>query len=294
MKPLFVVTVEKLSRTFLVVTIARFLNSVLGLLHWGCVADRYSGSVSVYSRKRDKHLYVNIKDSSCILLNIGAGSFKHPSWTNVDLPSSNSQYARVQGQPGNDFIPLNLANIKSLPFRTRSVTAIYTSHCIEHLSFEVVERVCKEFYRTLLPGGVLRVSCPDAEMYATLCISGWKYNHPLSVIRKSLGDIHAFLLDLDEIVLTNLMSQADTADELLTRISYLKRDQSYSNNDPSNHVSWWTRVSLLACICDAGFKTPLISVAGKSSFPPMTNRALFDNTLSEMSIIIEAVKPTSG
>lgn len=49
------------------------------------------------------------------------------------------------------------------PFHDGSVSAIYTSHMLEHLYPWVAERCLKECFRTLQPGGIMRVAVPDLD-----------------------------------------------------------------------------------------------------------------------------------
>lgn len=47
-----------------------------------------------------------------------------------------------------------------------SVELIYTCHVLEHFKRKEVERVLREWYRTIKPGGTLRLSVPD---FSKLC-----------------------------------------------------------------------------------------------------------------------------
>ncbi len=50
---------------------------------------------------------------------------------------------------------------KPLPFKDDFLSAIYTSHLLEHLYLEEAKQLLKECFRTLKNGGVLRVVVPD-------------------------------------------------------------------------------------------------------------------------------------
>jgi len=50
---------------------------------------------------------------------------------------------------------------KGLPFEDNSLDAIYASHFLEHLYFVEAQRLLKECYRVLRPGGVMRMVVPD-------------------------------------------------------------------------------------------------------------------------------------
>ena len=51
------------------------------------------------------------------------------------------------------------------------MTAIYSSHSLEHISYRNELRAClAEWHRALLPGGTLYVSVPDLEVLASLYV----------------------------------------------------------------------------------------------------------------------------
>ena len=58
-------------------------------------------------------------------------------------------------------------SVDNLPFlQDRSVEVIYNCHVLEHFKRRDVQRVLREWYRVLMPGGVLRIAVPD---FAALC-----------------------------------------------------------------------------------------------------------------------------
>jgi predicted SAM-dependent methyltransferase len=50
---------------------------------------------------------------------------------------------------------------KRLPFASNSLVAIYAAHVLEHLYLTEARRLLQECYRTLEPGGVIRLVVPD-------------------------------------------------------------------------------------------------------------------------------------
>ena len=61
----------------------------------------------------------------------------------------------------------HVATIDNLSFiPDDSIDLIYTCHVLEHFKRKEVERVLREWYRTIKPGGTLRVSVPD---FSKLC-----------------------------------------------------------------------------------------------------------------------------
>src|SRR5688572_23624146 len=59
--------------------------------------------------------------------NVGAGSFWHPHWTNIDFVSD--WYGAVQ----KDILPFDLMALEPLPIASDTAEIIYTSHTIEHI-----------------------------------------------------------------------------------------------------------------------------------------------------------------
>ena len=50
---------------------------------------------------------------------------------------------------------------KPLPFRAGMFQAVYSSHTLEHLYLEEAQRLLRDCYRVLAPGGVARMVVPD-------------------------------------------------------------------------------------------------------------------------------------
>jgi len=98
-----------------------------------------------------------------LMVNIGCGSFGMPGWVNID----------VYHLPGVNCV---FDCRKNLPFDDGSVKGIFTEHFFEHIDYcEEVPFFLSECYRTLQPGGVLRIVVPDAEKYLrAYCSEGWE------------------------------------------------------------------------------------------------------------------------
>jgi SAM-dependent methyltransferase len=56
---------------------------------------------------------------------------------------------------------------QGIPFPDRSLRGVFTEHCLEHFPLPVAEKVIREVYRVLMPGGRVRIIVPDAEVYLT-------------------------------------------------------------------------------------------------------------------------------
>ena len=88
-------------------------------------------------------------------LNVGCGLNCHPRFINLD-------YRWVPG------VDVCWDVTRGLPFENRSLAAVYSEHCLEHLTFDACAGVLREFKRVLEPGGVVRIVVPDAELYLDL------------------------------------------------------------------------------------------------------------------------------
>lgn len=109
-------------------------------------------------------------------LHLGCGHITPEGWINVD----GSWNARLSQYPvlrrviqGLQLLPpdhsgkryaTNIVSFdlkKPLPYPDNSMSAIFASHLMEHLYQTEAQRLLKECYRVLEPGGVLRLVLPD-------------------------------------------------------------------------------------------------------------------------------------
>jgi predicted SAM-dependent methyltransferase len=92
------------------------------------------------------------------LLNLGCGDHFHPDWVNLDLVPASSQVLAHDLTSG-------------LPFADKQFDAVYHSHLLEHLTPDDGRRLLEECYRTLKPGGFIRIVVPDLEKIAELYLA---------------------------------------------------------------------------------------------------------------------------
>lgn len=102
-------------------------------------------------------IYRNV-DLRKVRLNLGSGDWSDKGWTNLDY--SSEWYSKVQKK--HKIVPYDIRN-DDIPLGNNSVNSIYCSHVIEHIEDKHINRMFKECYRVLESGGVLRITCPDAE-----------------------------------------------------------------------------------------------------------------------------------
>ena len=69
-------------------------------------------------------------------------------------------------------ISLNYNLLKPWPWSENSVRFVAGAHFIEHLNINQCLKFCTMAFRTLKSGGVIRLSCPDLEIYARNYVQG--------------------------------------------------------------------------------------------------------------------------
>jgi len=85
-------------------------------------------------------------------LNLACGGIYVTSndWINVDYVSSDSH--------------VQAANLlETLPFKSNSISLVYSSHFLEHIPLYQIPSFLRECHRVLEPGGVIRLVLPDFE-----------------------------------------------------------------------------------------------------------------------------------
>ncbi len=84
-------------------------------------------------------------------LHLGSGGHLLRGWDNLDI------------NPQSGAIHCDLT--KQLPYPKDSVQYIFTEHFIEHIDELDGLKLLRNCYRVLVPGGKLRITCPDLRRY---------------------------------------------------------------------------------------------------------------------------------
>lgn len=249
-------------------------------------------------------LYANSEDD--IYVNIGAGSFYHPRWINLD--KDNDFYRHLQKK--DRFISYDLCGDSPLPFNSNEVDIFYTSHTVEHIPDERVKKLFADVWRCLKPGGIFRVVCPDMEMqyraFSFKDSSFWSQPSPWGTKLDSIEDRflehfatalvskHSFSLSypdakmLSPAELRSLfeeLSMDDFFNEVTSRIP-----QDINLLFPQGHCNWFSFEKLHNFLGDSGFQVVYKSGYGQSLNQKMRNITLFDSTSPELSLYVEAIK----
>ena len=243
--------------------------------------------------------------------NIGAGSFYHPLWTNLDYVSD--WYKDVQSHIKH----IDLMKLGPLPIETNSAEVLYTEHTIEHVKDEAVRNLTKEAYRCLKPGGYFRVTTgPDADTDWDALNRGdedwfyWNkwyeqpgsyehiYYHPANSVpleerwlhhvasQLAPNDISPSKVKLNAVDIKRLMRE--TGKEQL--LDYLTNLCEFQPERPGNHVSWWNADKIIRYLKAAGFTNVYRSAYEQSHCPILRDENYFDRMHPQITVYVEAIK----
>ena len=93
--------------------------------------------------------------------NIGAGSFNHPAWTNIDKIS---EWYSTNNKNTFEVINFDLFSMDPLPIADKFAEIVYTSHTIEHIHDDAAQHIFEESFRILKDGGIFRITTPNIDL----------------------------------------------------------------------------------------------------------------------------------
>ena len=262
----------------------------------------------------DLSLYLEIYGEKAVknkrFYNIGSGSFSHPAWTNIDLPSK-----WYEGQQANNIdIELDLMSLKAIPIDNNIAEIVYSSHTIEHISNDAVQNMFNEVYRILKKGGIFRVTTPNIDLdyraykdndkhYYYFYTSEWIRHTKLKTLNEQSIQqffLHHFasnistlkedgsLIKISNEALDRIFQEMEYKEALDYCISkcLLSGQQHYMGN----HMNWFNKDKIFQMLSLANFDNIHLSGYGQSFSPVLRNTSLFDNTHPKISLYIEAIK----
>lgn len=269
------------------------------------------------NKNRDLNLYsIFSKDSikNKQFYNIGAGTFRHPFWTNIDHISG--WYG--EAQKNSDFINFNLFSLKKLPIPDNTAEIVYCSHTVEHITDEAAQNMFNESFRILKNKGIFRITTPNIDLEYRAYKDNdknyfyWYYEYQSETYRHIKCKIVTKDTSVQQMFLYHFAAQVSELhmDSPLPKISDEELDKIFSTLDyedalnyftskcsvdiqkkyPGNHINWWNEKKAFRMLKEAGFEDIYKSGYGQSFSPVLRNTSLFDNTHPKISLYIEAIK----
>lgn len=222
-------------------------------------------------------------------LHLGCGPVTPESWLNVD----GSWSARLARYPVLHKTALALAGRKSgfkstgrifghdlrrpLPWPDASFTAVYASHLLEHMYLEEADRLLRECFRVLKPGGVVRMVVPDVDPL----IRGY-LGQPFP---KWLDNYEKYDQPTDRFIRGLLMRDPERPrGNVFVRVY----DALY---DFHSHKWMYNGTSLAAHLAKAGFTDVGVKGCHESRIPGIADVELRERVVDGAGVAAEGVKP---
>jgi len=248
--------------------------------------------------------------------NIGAGAFFHPCWTNIDNRSD--WYDHMYGVDLKG-IEYDLFSHKELPIEGNSAELIYLSHILEHIDNDSAQYILNESYRTLKPGGTIRIVAPDIDRE----FKAWKENDrgfffwindpsnnenlDLKMLKSPMKDASTTQVFIEEFATHASELVQDAASHVISDEEFLKlvNEKPYEEvldycisfcpvelqkKYPFRHMNWFNENKLTMMLNKAGFNNVYSSRYRQSAVEVLRNHRYFDTTLPMLSLYIEGVK----
>lgn len=258
-----------------------------------------------YDPKRRQHSPKSSRPKPAVPLRIiiGGGDYDYgPDWHNIEYVTEGyaDKYAALNR---NIDIPHDLTSGKTLPLQDESIVAAYSSHVFEHLKDEHIRLVLREVHRVLKPGGYLRVSCPDMDLYVRAFLEKdlrfFHYRDHSHYERLGIRDsVVGLFLDVFATKLGE-RTQQFTYEEVRATIDRLGVEQAidhycrqadYDYAKSHYHVNWFNSGKLLRMFQEAGFNDVYKSALGQSYCAEMRDLAVFDTGDPKISMFVECRK----
>jgi predicted SAM-dependent methyltransferase len=115
----------------------------------GLLARRAPATVETDARaERERRIQDYLASHEVRKLQLGAGTYPMSGWLATDVKPRRDQVLPVDAR-------------KPLPIPDASIDYIHAEHLFEHIRYPAGQRLLKECWRVLRPGGVLRIATPD-------------------------------------------------------------------------------------------------------------------------------------
>lgn len=286
---------SRVSCSIILPKISRLLNKLLYKFGLGFSLNRYENSWTIYSSVSDKKLYKNFSKNS-IFCNFGSGAFYHNLWKNYDYRGQSKYYRALQGVEGHDFYHIDLCSENLfIPEKDQSVSLIYCSHTLEHITVSAAKRFLKECLRILKPSGVMRIVLPrtSTNFYYLSLLENQYLNteHKNSIARLSAYDVLSGTEELQNDDLWSLIQESEFDANKFYQLAKEKGIScDFDSNNADKHVSFWNYERLIEFSKSLGFAKCIPLYRGSSFVKPFSNLNVFDTTEPHFSFYTELIK----
>lgn len=212
-----------------------------------------------YTRWNADHLKKEIVNKGIDRLHVGCGLVVLDGWLNIYF-ERREEYGCIKERNGKLFLNYNL--LKKWPVNDNSISYIAGSHFIEHLDLNKGITFLQECFRVLKSGGIIRLSCPDLEIYARNYVNGNTAFFQNELIREWCA-----------------FSQAETPGEILAAKAY---------DSGGSHKWFYDFESLKHILEKAGFQNVKRCQRQEGQMPDIEDIELSQRELE--TVYIEAVK----
>ena len=137
---------------------AKRLAKLKGFFH-----QVYSFACLRYTKLNCRLLRRQIRELKIERLHVGCGTVLLKGWLNIAF-EKRQEYGKIKTVDGTFYLNYNL--LGAWPVQENSIEHIAASHFIEHLDLNAGMEFAQNCFRVLKIGGVLRLSCPNLELYA--------------------------------------------------------------------------------------------------------------------------------
>ena len=185
-------------------------------------------------------------------LHLGCGEHRFPGFLNTDAFANRN-------------VDLHIDLRFPLPLEDARWRGIYAHHVVEHIGYGHAQKLFRECFRVLKPGGTFRVVVPDAELFLRL------YTEPDAEKRKQIFERYPKWV-MDELKLTTPIEM----------VNYVFRDSIFNQ-----HLFAWDFETLALRLRDVGFKV-VRTRAGESADPALCGKD--DLGWAQFSLAVDAIK----
>lgn len=132
-------------------------------LHFDRWVDRYNSTkFSKLNKLISLKIKMKTKNKRGLKINLACGDgWRCNGWIGIDCKAA-YPYENKEGMKG---FGINWNLLNGLPFQNSSVKRIFISHFLEHVTYNESLKLLEECYRVLEPGGAIRISVPDLDLY---------------------------------------------------------------------------------------------------------------------------------